>query len=280
MTAFSFARLIALLRKEIDPGPPRHDDAAHHRRACRSCSCSCSATRSIPIPSICRPACCRSRIPNTSAPSRPRCAIPAITTSACCAAEAEAERGLARGDLMFVIEVPPDFDRAVDRGEIPSVLIDADATDPTRDRQRGRRRSPRDRRRSIATCRRSARSQPQTPPFQFVLHARYNPEQLTVLNIVPGLICIVLMFSTLFVTTLADHQRARARHDGEPARHAGEADRGDDRQDRALCGHRLHPGGADPGRVGAVLRPADPRLGAAAARRRSGCSSPAIWRSA
>ena len=56
---------------------------------------------------------------------------------------------------------------------------------------------------STATCRRSARSQPQTPPFQFVVHARYNPEQLTVLNVVPGLVCIVLMFSTLFVTTMA-----------------------------------------------------------------------------
>ena len=40
-------------------------------------------------------------------------------------------------------------------------------------------------------------------PFQFELHARYNPEQLTVLNIVPGLICIVLTISTLFVTTLS-----------------------------------------------------------------------------
>ena len=40
-------------------------------------------------------------------------------------------------------------------------------------------------------------------PFQFVVHARYNPEQLTVLNIVPGLICIVLMMSTLFMTTLS-----------------------------------------------------------------------------
>ena len=67
------------------------------------------------------------------------------------------------------------------------------------------------------------------------MHARYNPEQLTVLNIVPGLICIVLTFSTLFVTTLCDHPRARARHDGEPARDAGTPDRGDDRQDRALC---------------------------------------------
>ena len=45
--------------------------------------------------------------------------------------------------------------------------------------------------------------QPTTPAFQFVVHARYNPEQLTVLNIVPGLICIVLMMSTLFMTTLS-----------------------------------------------------------------------------
>jgi ABC-2 type transport system permease protein len=36
-----------------------------------------------------------------------------------------------------------------------------------------------------------------------VIHARYNPEQLTVLNIVPGLICIVLVMSTLFMTTLS-----------------------------------------------------------------------------
>src|SRR6202030_2042491 len=44
---------------------------------------------------------------------------------------------------------------------------------------------------------------PGAPSFQFIVHARYNPEQLTVLNIVPGLICIVLMMSTLFMTTLS-----------------------------------------------------------------------------
>ena len=50
------------------------------------------------------------------------------------------------------------------------------------------------------------------PAFQFVVHARYNPEQLTVLNIVPGLICIILTFSTLFVTTLSiTHDIASAR---------------------------------------------------------------------
>src|SRR5205085_3740141 len=39
--------------------------------------------------------------------------------------------------------------------------------------------------------------------FRFEVHARYNPERLTVLNIVPGLVCIVLIFSTLIVTTLS-----------------------------------------------------------------------------
>ena len=47
------------------------------------------------------------------------------------------------------------------------------------------------------------RSTPVNAPFRFEVHARYNSEQLTVLNIVPGLICIVLIFSSLFVTTLS-----------------------------------------------------------------------------
>jgi len=118
------------------------------------------------------------------------------------ASEQAAERALAQGDLLFVIEFPPDFDRAVDRGERPAILIDADATDPS----------------SIGNAAAALaalggaldrdlppalQSVPESPPFQFVVHARYNPEQLTVLNIVPGLICIVLSFTTLFITTLS-----------------------------------------------------------------------------
>jgi ABC-2 type transport system permease protein len=116
--------------------------------------------------------------------------------------EAAAEKALAEGNLLFVVNFPPNFDRSVDRGEAPSVLIDADATDPSAI--------------GNATAALSGitdalsrdlppnlQSQPAQPPFQFVIHARYNPEQLTVLNIVPGLICMVLIMSTLLVTTLA-----------------------------------------------------------------------------
>jgi ABC-2 type transport system permease protein len=118
------------------------------------------------------------------------------------ATEAEAEAGLAGGELMFVIDIPPGFDRAVDRGESPSILVDADATDPTAigNATAALASLGADLQRDLPPIR---QSQPQTPPFQFVVHARYNPEQLTVLNIVPGLICIILTFSTLFVTTLS-----------------------------------------------------------------------------
>ena len=116
--------------------------------------------------------------------------------------EAEAERGLARGDLTFVIQAPPGFDRAVDRGEAPSILVDADATDPTAigNAVAALGQATQDLNRDLPSIR---QMQPQARRMQFIVHARYNPEQLTVLNILPGLVIIVLTFSTLFVTTLA-----------------------------------------------------------------------------
>lgn len=116
--------------------------------------------------------------------------------------EAQADSALAEGTVLFVVNVPPHFARAVDRGEDPSILMDTDASDPTAI--------------SYATAALSGitgalnrdlppslQSMPTTPPFNFLIHARYNPEQLTILNTVPGLVCVVLMFSTLFLTTLS-----------------------------------------------------------------------------
>ena len=118
------------------------------------------------------------------------------------ASEAEAERGLADGELLFVVNIPANFDRSVDRGEQPVVLMDADATDPSAIGNAAAALA------SLTTALnrdlpQAIRPSPANAPFQFELHARYNPEQLTVLNIVPGLICIVLTISTLFVTTLS-----------------------------------------------------------------------------
>jgi ABC-2 type transport system permease protein len=116
--------------------------------------------------------------------------------------EAAAEEALAEGELLFVINIPPNFERSVDRGERPAILVDADATDPSAI--------------GNATAALTAltaalnrdlppqlQSEQAKPPFQFIVHARYNPEQLTALNIVPGLVCVVLFFSTLIITTLS-----------------------------------------------------------------------------
>jgi ABC-type multidrug transport system permease subunit len=118
------------------------------------------------------------------------------------ATEAEGEQALADGDLLFVVNIPPGFARSVDRGDRPAVLMDADATDPATignaTAALGALTSVLDRNLPAMV-----RSSSANLPFHFEVHARYNPEQLTVLNIVPGLICVVLVFSTLFVTTLS-----------------------------------------------------------------------------
>ncbi|MGA8612816.1 MAG: ABC transporter permease [Xanthobacteraceae bacterium] len=118
------------------------------------------------------------------------------------ASEQAAEKALAEGELLFVVNIPPNFDRSVDRGEAPAVLVDADATDPTAI--------------GYATAALAGitnaldrdlppirRTEPNKPAFQFEVHTRYNPEQLTVLSVVPGLICMVLAMSTLLITTLS-----------------------------------------------------------------------------
>jgi ABC-type multidrug transport system permease subunit len=118
------------------------------------------------------------------------------------ASEAEAEEDIAQGRLLFVIDVPAGFDRSVDRGESPSILIDADGTDPTAigNATAALGGLTNVLARDLPPIRQKAAA---APAFQFVVHARYNPEQITALNVVPGLICIVLMMSTLMLTTLA-----------------------------------------------------------------------------
>ena len=117
--------------------------------------------------------------------------------------EAAVDEALARGDVLFALRIPPDFSRAVDRGESPSVLMEADATDST----------------AIAAAAAALqsivpgaisrdlppemRTAAPSPSFRVIIHNRYNPEQITAFNIVPGLIGVVLSFSTLIATTLA-----------------------------------------------------------------------------
>ena len=114
-----------------------------------------------------------------------------------------ADEALARGDVLFVLEIPPNFARSVDRGNRPNLLMDADGSDPTAIGNATA---------ALLALNASALSRDLPPnlrapapaaPFGIVLHARYNPEQVTALNIVPGLMATILTISTLVMTSLA-----------------------------------------------------------------------------
>jgi ABC-2 type transport system permease protein len=80
------------------------------------------------------------------------------------ASEEEAERALAEGEVLFVINIPPNFERSVDRGETPAVLVDA--TRPIlRLSATQRQHSPRSPRRSTATSRRNCNPNRQSRRF-------------------------------------------------------------------------------------------------------------------
>ncbi len=118
--------------------------------------------------------------------------------------EAEADRLLEIGAVQFVINIPADFGRALQRGERPSVLVEADATDPAATSN------------AIATLfalERSAVARDLTgplaelddggTPFVFSVHRRYNPEGITQYNIVPGLMGVVLTMTMIVMTSLS-----------------------------------------------------------------------------
>ena len=116
--------------------------------------------------------------------------------------EQQADDALKRGEVLFVVNIPPGFTRDVDTGQHPSILMDADATDPTAIAQAS----------AAVNALNSTAFQRDLPvalqnlassaPFQVLVHARYNPEAITALNVVPGLIGVILSFSTLVITAL------------------------------------------------------------------------------
>jgi ABC-2 type transport system permease protein len=116
----------------------------------------------------------------------------------------EAETMLARGEVQFVLQVPEDFSRKLQRGERAVVLVEADATDPAATgnaiaalSQVGLTALDHDLTGSLAKL------QPGEPPFEIRVHRRYNPEGITQYNIVPGLMGVVLTMTLVMMTSIA-----------------------------------------------------------------------------
>ena len=120
------------------------------------------------------------------------------------ASETEAREMLARGDVQFVVNVPQDFSRKLQRGEHPVLLVEADASDPVATGN------------AIAVLSSLNLSSldhdltgPLTPlkspgpPFEVRVHRLYNPEGITQYNIVPGLMGVILTMTMVMGTGLA-----------------------------------------------------------------------------
>jgi ABC-2 type transport system permease protein len=114
--------------------------------------------------------------------------------------EAEFHRVLASGEVLFAIEIPRGFERALRRGDRPALLVAADATDPVATTGAIGALNT-----LLQTALRHDRAIPDVgqAPFEIRTHARYNPAGSSQLNIVPGLMGTILTLTMLIFTALS-----------------------------------------------------------------------------
>ncbi|MER8429305.1 ABC transporter permease [Mesorhizobium caraganae] len=116
----------------------------------------------------------------------------------------QAEFLMARGDVSFVVTIPADFGRRVERGDNPQILIEADATDPAAASG------------AISTLStvasqallraqgmQEAAAENARGQLDVVVHRRYNPEGISQYNIVPGLLGVILQMTMVMMTSIA-----------------------------------------------------------------------------
>src|SRR5216684_2005586 len=113
---------------------------------------------------------------------------------------AEFDNLLLSGKVLFGVEIPPGFERAVRRGDHPALLVAADATDPV---------AAGSALGALGVVVQTAlehdlfTGDPPSMPFEIRAHARYNPAGSSRLNIVPGLVGTILTMTMLIFTALS-----------------------------------------------------------------------------
>ena len=115
----------------------------------------------------------------------------------------EAEAMISRGDVLFVVTVPSDFGRRVQRNELATILIEADATDPS---AASGAMSTLGTVASEALQREAGNTSDSSAGhnnISIVTHRRYNPEGITQYNIVPGLLGVILQMTMVMMTSMA-----------------------------------------------------------------------------
>ena len=111
---------------------------------------------------------------------------------------------LSSGKVSFVVTIPSQFTERMLRGEQPQILIEADASDPAAS-SNAISRADRIIQRALQHELKGAVAglAPQPPPYDLVIHAKYNPEGITQYNIVPGLLGIILTMTLVMITSMA-----------------------------------------------------------------------------
>ena len=113
---------------------------------------------------------------------------------------AEFDNLLLSGKVLFGVEIPRGFERAVRRGDHPALLVAADATDPV---------AAGSALGALGAVAQTAlehdlhTGDPPSLPFEIRTHARYNPAGSSRLNIVPGLVGTILTMTMLIFTALS-----------------------------------------------------------------------------
>jgi ABC-2 type transport system permease protein len=112
----------------------------------------------------------------------------------------EFDRVLASGKVLFAIEIPAGFERALRRGDMPALLVAADATDPVAS---GTALGSLNRIVQLALINERMLPDQTQPLFEIRQHARYNPGAVSSFNIVPGLVGTILTMTMLIFTALS-----------------------------------------------------------------------------
>ncbi len=107
---------------------------------------------------------------------------------------------LESGKVLFGVEIPRGFERAVRRGDKPALLVAADATDPVAS---GSALSALSQLIHTALEHDLYAGDLAPPQFEIRAHARYNPAAESRLNIVPGLAGTILTMTMLIFTALS-----------------------------------------------------------------------------
>ncbi len=116
----------------------------------------------------------------------------------------DGEAMIRSGRATFLISIPEGFERRLVRGERPQILVAADASDPIAAGG------------ALGAIERIAQSAfapdlngplaylaPTPPPYEIVVHRRYNPAGVSAFNIVPALLGVILTMTMVMITSIA-----------------------------------------------------------------------------